>query len=364
MSQAMRLGMVGPLPPPSGGMAMQLQQLARLLAGEGVQVEVVQTNEPYRPRFIRHVKGLRALFLLLPYLWRVWRLAGRVEVIHLMANSGWSWQLYAAPVLWIAGFRKTPVIVNYRGGAAREYLAASLRRVKPSLDKASSLVVPSGFLRQVFIDFGFESKVIPNIIDPKTFYPASGPAAPGIGRPLYTLVITRNLEAIYGLETAIRAVALVREQIADIRLEIAGSGPLRAELEQLAESLGLGETVIFLGRLGRAEIVDLYHNADAMLNPSRVDNMPNSVLEAMACGLPVISTNVGGVPYIVRDGQTGLLVEPDNAPQMAQAILSLHNDATMRESLARNGLREVAQYYWNEVKPQWLALYRDCGAGA
>lgn len=363
-STRLRLGLVGPLPPPNGGMAMQLQQLARLLALEDLDLDVVQTNAPYRPGFIRHVKGLRAVFLLLPYLRRVWRLAGRVDVIHLMANSGWSWQLYAAPVLWAGWLRKTPVIVNYRGGAAREYLAASLTRVKPSLDRATRLVVPSGFLQQVFSDFGVASAVIPNIIDPETFYPAPA-ATPGrSGRRDFTIVITRNLEAIYGLDTAIRALALARERISDLYLKIAGSGPLRDELEQLVRALGLGENVVFLGRLERGEIVDLYHSADILLNPSRVDNMPNSVLEAMACGLPVVSTDVGGVPYIVRDGHSALLVAPDDAAGMARAILALHGDENLRGNLASNGLREVASYYWSEVRLQWLALYRDCGARA
>lgn len=357
-----RVGMVGPLPPPNGGMAMQLQQLSRLLAKEGVDVELVQTNEPYRPGFIRHVKGLRAVFLLVPYLWRVWRLAGRVDVIHLMANSGWSWQLYAAPVLWIGYLRKTPVIVNYRGGAARDYLAESLAWIKPSLEKAARLVVPSGFLQQVFEDFGFASDVIPNIIDPEIFYPRSEAAASDATRSRFTIVITRNLESIYGLDTAIHAVALVRAQISDVCLKVAGSGPQRTELERLVQGLGLDDSVVFLGRLGRAEIVDLYHNADIMLNPSTVDNMPNSVLEAMACGVPVISTDVGGVPYIVRDGQTALLVAPADAQQMAGAVLKLHGDRVMCSRLAENSLQEVARYYWSEVRLQWLDLYRNCGA--
>ena len=87
---AVRIGLVGPLPPPNGGMAMQTLQLERLLGEEGVTVELLQTNAPYKPAFIGTIRGLRAVFRLLPYLWRVWRLAGRVDVIHLMANSGWS----------------------------------------------------------------------------------------------------------------------------------------------------------------------------------------------------------------------------------------------------------------------------------
>ncbi len=349
----MRLGLVGPLPPPNGGMAMQTLQLARLLGDEGLEVELVQTNAPYWPAVVARLKGVRAFFRIMPYLWRIWRLAGRTDVIHLMANSGWSWQLFAAPVIWIGWLRKTPVIVNYRGGEAREYLSASARWVKPSLARSAQLVVPSGFLRQVFSEFGVAAAVIPNIIDLEMFYPAATQSRDNV----FTLVITRNLEPIYGLDTAIRALALAREAVPTLHLKIAGSGPQQAELQRLVEQLGLGDAVAFLGRLERQQVVDLYHGADAMLNPSRVDNMPNSVLEALACGLPVISTNVGGVPYIVQHGQTALLVPRDDAGAMADAIVKLYTDTTLRNALREKGRRAVAQYAWEEVRPLWLSLY-------
>jgi glycosyltransferase involved in cell wall biosynthesis len=356
----MRLGLVGPLPPPNGGMAMQTLQLARLLEEEGLSVELVQTNLPYRPAIVGKIKGLRALFRLLPYFWRIWRLTGKADVIHLMANSGWSWQLFAAPVIWIGWLRNKPVIVNYRGGEAREYLATSARWIKPSLAKATRLVVPSGFLRQVFSEFGVSATVIPNIIDLTTFRLAPEQSADSA----FTLVITRNLEPIYGLDTAIRALALAKQEVPALQLKIAGSGPQAAELARLVEQLGLSGSVVFLGRLERQQIVELYHSAHAMLNPSRVDNMPNSVLEALACGLPVISTNVGGVPYIVKDGQTALLVPRDDVVAMAQALVKLSTDNALRRRLRDRGRQAVEQYDWDEVKPQWLALYSACRAAA
>lgn len=356
----MRMGLVGPLPPPNGGMAMQTLQLARLLGADGVAVDLVQTNAPYSPEFVGRIKGLRAVVRLVPYICRVWRLAGRVDVIHMMANSGWSWQLFAAPVIWIGRLRKTPVIVNYRGGEAREYLAASARWVKPSMRRASRLVVPSGFLQQVFQEFGLAAEIIPNIIDLETFHP--GPQPQDVAR--FTLVITRNLEPIYGLDTAIRALALAREQIPDICLKIAGSGPQEFELKRLVEQLGLADNVTFLGRLERQQIVELYHKAHAMLNPSRVDNMPNSVLEALACGLPVITTNVGGIPYIVEDGKTALFVPADDPRQMAHALVRLCRDDALRGRLKENGRREVTQYAWKEIRLRWLSLYEACRIAA
>lgn len=356
---ALHIGLVGPMPPPNGGMAMQTEQLMRLLRGEGVEVTFVPVNEPYRPAFIAKVPGVRALFRLFPYLLKVWRTTGQVSAIHLMANSGWSWQLFAAPVLWLAALRGTPVIVNYRGGEAADYFKRSFRWVKPSLDKATEIVVPSGFLKAVFGRFDQPTRVIPNIIDLERFSPADDGEAGRVSNKDFTLVITRNLESIYGIDIAIRALARLRDSGVSARLLIAGSGPEKAELVQLAASLGVTGQVEFVGRLDREEVVALYRAADAMLNPSHVDNMPNSVLEALACGLPVISTNVGGVPYILTHEESGLLVPPADPEALATAVLRLGNDQSLRDRLRDNGLHQVRQYTWQRVRDQWLNTYRD-----
>lgn len=370
MTTPLRLGLVGPVPPPNGGMAMQTAQLARLLVAEGVEVTFVPTNPPYRPAVVAAIPGLRSLFRLLPYLLAVWRLAGRVDVIHLMANSGWSWQLFAAPVLWLSRFRGTPVIVNYRGGEAQVYFQSSFRRVRPSLRQAAIIVVPSGYLQEVFGGFGETTRVIPNIIDQDVFrdrletYPTRL-AADGNhgGREPFTLVITRNLEPIYGIDTALEAMARARKQGCPARMRIAGSGPAERQLRLLTRELGLEGIVRFEGRLERDEVVALYGQADAMVNPTTVDNMPNSVLEAMACGLPVISTNVGGVPYILTDDETGLLVPARDPQALANAILRLFSDRALQQRLRFNALKEVDRYGWHRVRDQWLTTYHDVFSG-
>lgn len=353
----LRLGLVGPVPPPNGGMAMQTRQLAQLLGREGVQVELVATNAPYQPAFIGAIPGLRALCRLLPYLYRVWRLAARVDVIHLMANSGWSWQLFAAPVLWLAWLRATPVIVNYRGGEAQTYFRQAFARVKPSLQKAAVVVVPSGYLEEVFAQFGQRTEIIPNIIDRDIFRPAASAAPADATERVFTLVITRNLEPIYAIDTAIRALPQVLGQGLAVHLRIAGSGPEESALRALANSLGVAAHITFEGRLERAAIASLYASADAAINTSTVDNMPNSVIEALACGVPVISTHVGGVPFIVKDGHTALLFPPGDDAALAAAIVQLHNNADLRAQLRSNGLHTVEQYTWPRVRQQWLDLY-------
>ena len=348
----MHIGLVGPLPPPYGGMANQTQQLAELLRSEGLQVSLVQTNAPYFPQWVSGLPFVRAFFRLMPYLYALWRLAGRCDVIHVMANSGWSWHLFAAPAVWIAKLRKVPAVVNYRGGEAETFLAQSSRSVRITMRLASRLIVPSGFLKAVFTRFDMPVSVVPNIIDIARF---NNPAPYRAKRN--HLLVARNLEPIYDNETAIRAFYLVHRSNPDATLTIAGSGPLAESLRALAKSLGLEKAVIFTVRLNRDAMAQAYRAADIAINPSLVDNMPNSVLEAMASGVPVISTHVGGVPYIVTDEQTALLVPPNSPEIMANAILRLMNDTELSNKLVDNSLTEVQKYTWQQVWPLLAELY-------
>jgi glycosyltransferase involved in cell wall biosynthesis len=171
--------------------------------------------------------------------------------------------------------------------------------------------------------------------------------------------VTRNLEKIYGIDTAIKAISLLKHKFPDIQLFIAGSGPLLDELNQLVVSLELFENVKFTGKLSPDEVVELYESADIMLNPTTVDNMPNSVLEALAVGIPVVTTDVGGIPFIVSDNQTALLVDVNNPEMMANKVEQLIMDPGLYEILVLNGVKEVEKYAWDVVKHQWLDLYRQ-----
>jgi glycosyltransferase involved in cell wall biosynthesis len=355
----LRIGLVGPLPPPAGGMANQTRQLAELLRAAEASVVFVQSNAPYVPAWVGRWPGLRAVFRLVPYLLSLWRAAARADVFHVMANSGWAWHLFSAPAIWIAHLRRVPVVVNYRGGEAAGFLQRSSRLVRWSMKRAAILAVPSGFLQQIFQRHGMPAVVVPNIVDLARFHPRDASMATAAH-----VVVARNLEPLYDNETALRAFQQVRRQHPQARLTIAGSGPEAARLKALATELGLDGAVRFSGQLDRDAMAALYREADICLNPSLADNMPNSVLESMASGVPVVSTNVGGVPFIVEDGKTALLVDAKDVNAMAAAVLQLLDDRALRSRIAAAGVREVQRYTWAEVAPLLARIYRSALAPA
>jgi L-malate glycosyltransferase len=362
----LRIGLVGPLPPPAGGMANQTLQLADLLAREGAQVTVVRTNSPYKPAWVEQLRVFRALFRLLPFLFQLWRTAGRVDLFHVMANSGWSWHLFAAPAVVIAKLRGKPVVVNYRGGDAEKFFARSFFWVKPVLTLADEITVPSGFLQAVFARRDFKSTVVPNIINLSRFSPKSLEQAgsqdidrmcAGVqAQP--SILVARNLEPIYDNATALRAFATVLQRHPQACLTVCGTGGEMASLVALASELGIAKQVEFAGQISNSDMAALYRQADILVNPSLVDNMPISLLEALATGVPIVSTNVGGIPYLVENDRTALLVNPKDDAAMAQAILTLLADPGKVKAMHDEGLRTVRQYAWASVREQLHHVYR------
>ena len=334
------IALVGPLPPPSGGMANQTLQLEALLQSAGATVEIIRVNPPYKPAWVAHIKGLRAVFRLLVFMTTIWRSASRNDLFHVMANSGWSWHLFAAPVVWIGSFRNTPVLINYRGGEAESFFQRSWSVVKPTIDRSAGVIVPSGFLESVFNRFGIKSRVVPNILDVSRF-------APNDSRPEHSaphLIVTRNLEAIYDVATSIRAFSRIKERFQKAQLTVAGSGPQETMLKQLTQDLSLHDAVNFTGTLSHEDIVDLYQGAHLMLNSSIADNSPNSLIEAMASGVPVISTDVGGIPFLIESDVSGILVPPSDEVALADAAIRVLEDAELMGSLRENALKVVRRF--------------------
>ena len=134
-------------------------------------------------------------------------------------------------------------------------------------------------------------------------------------------------------------------------------------LERLASELGL-QNVTFVGRVAPSEMPALYDAADVYLNGSDIDNMPGSIIEAYSAGLPVVTTDAGGIPYILTDGETGLLVPRGDHEAMAAGALRLLADDALAARLTEGARRACLKYSWPAVRDEWLRLYHELARGS
>jgi glycosyltransferase involved in cell wall biosynthesis len=274
------------------------------------------------------------------------------DVIHVFTASYSSFLLTAWPAILAGKLYGKKIILNYHGGRAEDHLKRSPLVSRRTICSADLLVVPSRYLEEVFARLGLRARVVPNFIEIERFPFRER-------RPLRPVFLSaRHLEPHYNVECALRAFGLIQARLPAARLIVAGQGSQRSELELLAHKLNL-RNVEFTGQKDHEEMGALYGLADILLNSSEVDNQPLSVIEAFASGMPVIATRVGGVPYLVKDRETGLLVERGDHHAMAKAALELLADEELAVRIARNALRESREYSWNRVRDGWLEVYGE-----
>jgi glycosyltransferase involved in cell wall biosynthesis len=297
-----------------------------------------------------HVKYLRTLVTQLWYWPLLVRELWRADVVHAFSASYTSFLLAPLPAVIVAKLLRKPVVLNYHSGEAPDHLrrSAVARLVLRHLVDAN--VVPSPYLRDVFRSFDIDAEVVPNIVDLQQFtYRVRDPLRP-------RLLCTRNFEPLYNLSCVLRAFATIQAQYPAATLTLVGSGSQDTALRQEAAALRI-ENVTFAGRVAPSEVHRYYANADMYVQAPSIDNMPLSLLEAFASGLPVVSTDVGGVPSMLRHGVDGLLVGNDNPDALAERVIQLLRDPALAHRLAESGYRTLAAYEWRVVRNGWLQAY-------
>jgi glycosyltransferase involved in cell wall biosynthesis len=243
------------------------------------------------------------------------------------------------------------IVLNYRDGQAEQHIT-KWRTAKPTLKLADRIVTPSGFLVDVFGKFGVRAQSIFNIIETSRFINRKRRKL----RPVF--MTNRILEPLYNVDCILRAFAIIQARYPDASLTIAHDGCCRAGLEKLAQELQLRNTR-FVGRVPHDKVPELYDSADIYLTTPNIDCMPGSLLECLASGLPIVATKAGGIPYIVKDRETALLVDINDHQALAERSIELLENPDLVEQLTERGLEEVKRYHWAPVRDQWSALYRE-----
>ena len=349
-----RVCLVAPSLDPPGGQAVQAARLYHGLRGSGsVAVGFVAIN----PRLsgllglLQRVRYVRTVVTSLRYVWTLLTSLAEYDLVHVFSASYFSFLLAPTPAVLLGKWYGKKVILNYRSGEAEDHVRRWRRTAIPILRLVDALVVPSRYLVDVFARVGLHASVIGNVVDCDQFRFRER-------RPLRPVFLSnRNFEAHYNVACVLRAFARIQRRHPDARLIVAGGGKERRALVRLARELSLRNTE-FVGRVTPDRMPSLYDAADVYLNAPDIDNMPGSILEAFASGLPVVTTDAGGIPYIVRDGETGLIVPRGDDHAMAAAALRLLVDPALAERLTAGALEECRHKYAPEaVVREWRSMY-------
>ncbi len=345
--------LVAPKPPPYGGVGLQAELLTEGMRQDGVAVSLLPSNPPFPAglRACAKIPGLRTLLRSAVFCRQLWRRLPGVEVVHVLACSWVYFFFIVWPAVILSRVRRKRIVINYHGGQADHFLGRYGRLAKPVFRLAHVVTAPSGFLAKVLRSrLGVPVEIVPNIVDLTAFsYRERKMPAP-------RMLVTRHLEKLYGIETVLRAFREVQSRYAEASLRIAGTGAQESYLRGLATNWEL-RNVHFLGYVPYAELPAIYEQCDILLNASRADNFPGSLVEAAAAGLVVVSTGVGGIPYIFEDGESALLVEPGDWNALAGAILRVLEEPGLALRLARAALEQCRGYDWKNVRPLLYKAY-------
>ena len=321
--------------PGVGGINAQVDLLQQFINQEdGWQADIFSTKGNPIRRCIAFVKLLCK--------------ARKYDILHIHACSYWG--MVPAVFGIIAGklWRKR-TIITYHGGEAKEYFAKNAAFVRRWLGRADEVIVLSGFLKEIFDQYQISCVIIPNIVvlRPQTEHTTT--VAP-------KFISIRHLEPLYNILCVLQAYEQVLKQYQEASLDILGQGSMRAELETYVQEHNL-TGVRFIGQVPNDKIYDYFAKASIMLSAPKIDNMPVSLLEAMNAGLLVISSRVGGVPYMIEDGKTGLLFESENCNDLADKMTWALVHPQEVNTMIIAAQKEVQKYSWEKVKPLLIKVY-------
>ncbi len=276
----------------------------------------------------------------------------RVAVIDVYSGQAFRWAEAAARA---AKARGRAVVLALHGGKLPEFAQRHGARVGRLLGLADAVAAPSGYLRDALAGWRRDIQVIPNAIELER-YPFRLRA-----RARARMVWLRSFHEIYNPEMAVEVLRRVRVEQPEARLVMYGAdkdGSLE-RVRAAARRLGVGEALELRGAIPKEAVGEALAEADVFLNTANIDNTPVSVLEAMACGLCVVSTNPGGVPYLVEDGADGLLVQPGDADGMAKAVLRVVNEEGLSGRLSVMARRKAERHDWRGVMGGWMRVLRE-----
>lgn len=281
------------------------------------------------------------------------RASYRVAIVDLFSGRAFYWGAAASALLRLLG---CPHALVLHGGGLPAFARRHPWSVRQCLQGATAVVSPSGYLISQLTPYRQDIGLLPNPLDVTRFrYRARRRLSP-------RLVWVRSFHEMYNPGMGPRVVAGLVRDFPDVRLTMVGPDKGDGSLDRtraLAAELGVADRITFTGGVNPRDVPEWLDSADVFLNTTRIDNTPVSVMEAMASGLCIVSTNVDGVPFLVRDGEDALLVPDDDPGAMTAAVSRLLQDEALSFAMSTAARRKAETWDWTVILPQWTRLLRS-----
>lgn len=317
-----------------------LKLLSTLLKSEGYTLKICSSK---KNQFIRM---LDMLFSILKY-------RNSIDYILIDTYSTRNFY-YAFATSQLSKLFKLKYIPILHGGNLPNRLANSPKMSDLIFKHSYINVAPSNYLKKAFEAKGYSALFIPNVLEIKNYNYKNRT----VFRP--KLLYVRAFNKLYNPLLAIQVLDNILKDYPKAKLCMVGpdkDGSLD-DCMVLAKSLGIAEHIEFTGMLSKFEWHKKSKDFDIFINTTNFDNTPVSVMEAMALGLPIVSTNVGGMPYLIDNNKTGFLVNPNDTEAMVDAIKKIIESPGLGNELAQNARKKVEQFDWSTVKNQWNTILK------
>lgn len=312
------------------------EDLAERFVMEGWNV-ITTSNKPGR------------MVRLLDMLYTVWsrRHQYRLASIDIFSGPAFFW---AEVVCFALRRLSKPYILSLHGGNLPDFAQRWSGRVTRLLKSAAIVTAPSRYLLERMRPYCPDILSVPNPIDIQIY----SFRLRSVPQP--ALVWLRAFHDIYNAPMAIRVATCLIPKHPDFRLLMGGGDKGDGSLKKTQEEtdvLGVSSFIEFSGKIPKANVPDWLQKGDIFINTTNVDNAPVSILEAMACGLCVVSTNVGGISYLLEDEKDALLVPQNDPVAMADAVSRILTVPGLSKRLSENARKKAEQFDWSIVLPQW-----------
>ncbi|MFC2110055.1 glycosyltransferase family 4 protein [Bacteroidota bacterium] len=312
-----------------------MQTLSSLLRQEGYTV-YTSSNKQLK------------IFRLLDMVFSILKNARTVDyiLIDTFSTSSFYFSFISSQVARILNIRYIPIL---HGGNLPARLNKSPNLAHAIFMNSYKNIAPSGYLKYEFEKKGFVVDFIPNILELESYEYIKE-------RKLnYKILYVRAFVNLYNPTMAIRVLNGVKRKFPQATLCMVGPHTDNSyeETVKLTKKLNLTNSVKFTGTLSKKDWHSLAEDFDVFINTTNFDNTPVSVMEAMAMGIPIVSTNVGGIPYLIDNGIDGVLVDKNDDIAMCNAIVSLFNNNTKKQVLIENARKKVESFDWQIVKNKW-----------